>query len=212
MEGFLLGLSCGTGCLVYCAPVFMSYVLVEGHGIKKNYTYLGEFMMGRLVGYIIFAIITWLVNLVLIGQFKENNLLFGVAYIILAIVMIVYALRKKAPVCVAERTLSAAKPDKLRLFPLVLGLLTGLNLCPPFILAIVRAIKIGDLTRNILFFVLFFLGTSIYLLPIPLIGFLKAKKYLISVGKFAAILVAIYYLYTGVITIINSIMTFNTIY
>jgi len=212
MEGFFLGLSCGTGCLVFCAPVLMTYVLVEGHDIKTNYAYLAEFILGRLVGYIIFAIIAWLVSLVLIGQFKENNLLFGIAYVILAGVMVVYVFRKKQPVCVAESTLAKTKAEKLPLFPLILGLLTGLNLCPPFILAIVRAIKIGDFARNILFFILFFLGTSIYLLPIPLIGFFKAKKYLIRIGEIAAILVAMYYLYTGVITIVNGIIPINTRY
>lgn len=202
MEGFFLGLSCGTGCLVFCAPVFMTYVLVEGLDIKTNYAYLAEFILGRLIGYIIFAIITWLVSLILIGQFKENNLLFGIAYIILAGVMVVYVFRKKHPVCVAESTLAKTKAEKLPVFPLILGLLTGLNLCPPFILAIVRAIKIGDLSRNILFFVRFFLGTSIYLLPIPLVGLIKTRKYLLIIGRITAILVAVYYIYVGVVTII----------
>ncbi len=202
MEGFFLGLSCGTGCLVFCAPVFMTYVLVEGHDIKTNYAYLAEFILGRLVGYIIFAIITWLVSLVLIGQFKENNLLFGIAYVILAGVMVVYVFRKKQPICVAEGTLAKTKAEKLPYFPLILGLLTGLNLCPPFILAIVRAIKIGDLARNILFFVQFFLGTTIYLLPIPLVGFIKTKKCLLIIGRITAILVALYYIYVGIVTIV----------
>jgi sulfite exporter TauE/SafE len=203
MEGFFLGLSCGTGCLVFCAPVFMMYVLVEGQSIKKSYTYFGEFILGRLVGYLVFALITWLVSLILIGQFKENNLLFGIAYVVLAVVMIVYVFRKKQPLCVAEGVVAKRNPEKLPLFPLILGILTGLNLCPPFILAIIRAIKIGDLTRNLLFFIMFFLGTSIYLLPIPLIGFVKAKKYLLYVGKVIAILVAFYYLYVGIMTITN---------
>jgi hypothetical protein len=44
---------------------------------------------------------------------------------------------------------------------------------------------------------MFFLGTSVYLLPVPLVGFVKTKKYLLVVGKVIAILVAIYYLYVG---------------
>jgi sulfite exporter TauE/SafE len=118
--------------------------------------------------------------------------------------MIIYAFRKKPPLCIAENTLAKTNSQKLYFYPLVLGILTGLNLCPPFILAVVRAIKIGDLARNILFFIMFFLGTSIYLLPIPLIGFVKAKKYLLVVGKVIAMLVAFYYLYIGIITITNS--------
>jgi hypothetical protein len=78
-----------------------------------------------------------------------------------------------------------------------------LNLCPPFILALVRAIKIGDLARHIIFFVQFFIGTTIYLLPIPLVGFIKAKKYLLVFGRVVAILVVVYYIYVGIITVVN---------
>ncbi len=201
MEGFLLGLSCGPGCLVFCAPVFLTYVLVEGHDIKTNYDNLAEFILGRLIGYIIFAILTWLVSLLIIGQFKENNVLFGIAYIILAGVVIVYVFRKKPAVCAAESALGKANPQKIRFFPMILGLLTGLNLCPPFIMALVRAITVGDLARHIIFFIQFFIGTTIYLLPIPLVGFIKAKKYLLFVGRAVAVLVALYYIYIGIITV-----------
>jgi sulfite exporter TauE/SafE len=93
------------------------------------------------------------------------------------------------------------------LFPLVLGFLTGLNLCLPFIVAFTGAAGQASLVGSLLFFASFFIGTSIFFLPIPFVGAFQRVQGLRTIGKFAAIFVALYYLYTGLITLMGGLIS-----
>jgi len=87
--------------------------------------------------------------------------------------------------------------------PLAGGFFTGLNLCPPFLLAITGAVETHRLFGSLLFFFMFFLGTSLYFIPMPFLGFFKRKQVLQVIGKFAAILAGLLYLYKGVFSLIR---------
>ena len=80
-----------------------------------------------------------------------------------------------------------------------MGLLAGLKDCPPLLLAIVNAASTGTLGGSLLLFLAFFLGTSVYFLPISLLGALTRVPDLRIVGRFAAVIVALYYLYSGIL-------------
>jgi len=75
---------------------------------------------------------------------------------------------------------------------------TGMNICPPFLLAITGAVETGEITGSIAFFTMFFLGTGIYFIPLPFIGFFRRQQVLRIIGKFAAILAGILYIFKGV--------------
>ena len=86
-----------------------------------------------------------------------------------------------------------------RLVAAGLGFLTGLNLCPPFLLAVTDAASTGSLVQSLGFFFAFFLGTSVYFLPVPFIGHFSYAESLRTIGRFAAGLMALFYLYSGAI-------------
>jgi hypothetical protein len=86
-----------------------------------------------------------------------------------------------------------------------MGLLTGLNLCPPFLLAFAAAGENPTLTHSLLFFLSFFLGTTLFFLPIPLLGACKCIPSLKIIGKLAAVVMSIYYFYTGMLMIMGGI-------
>jgi sulfite exporter TauE/SafE len=90
-------------------------------------------------------------------------------------------------------------------FPLTLGLLTGLNLCPPFLLAFTSAVLEGNLWGSLVFFSAFFLGTSLYFVPIPLLGLVKRNGVVRNIGKMAAGVIGAYYLYLGIIILLGGI-------
>jgi hypothetical protein len=80
-----------------------------------------------------------------------------------------------------------------------MGLLAGLKVCPPLLLAFTDAASSGTLGGSLLLFATFFLGTSLYFLPLPLLGAFTRMPDLRIVGKFAAVIVALYYLYSGIL-------------
>ncbi|MFZ6029836.1 MAG: sulfite exporter TauE/SafE family protein [Chloroflexota bacterium] len=93
------------------------------------------------------------------------------------------------------------------LFPFALGFLTGLNLCLPFIAAFAGASRQASLLGSVLFFAAFFAGTAVFFLPLPFVGAFRRAQGLRTIGKFAAIFVALYYLYTGILTLMGGLIS-----
>lgn len=83
------------------------------------------------------------------------------------------------------------------LFLVAAGLATGLSLCPPLLLAIATAAEQATLGQSVLFFLSFFAGTSLFLVPAPLLGLLRGFPPLPLIGKMAAGLIGAYYLFNG---------------
>jgi hypothetical protein len=79
-----------------------------------------------------------------------------------------------------------------------LGFLTGVSLCPPFVAAGVRAAELANLAAALLFFAVFFLGTSVWFVPFVGLGWMKRNEAVTTVARMAMVLIATYYLFTGV--------------
>jgi sulfite exporter TauE/SafE len=201
MQGFLLGLANGTSCLALCAPILIPFLLSEGNNVGQNLATLLKFLGGRLGGYLLFAVLAWAVGGLLLEAGGAQALLIGGTYIGLSVLLLVAVFRKKKPANGAC-ALSEAQARFRRwpaLIPVGMGLLAGLKICPPLLLAFADAASTGSLGGSLLLFVTFFLGTSLYFLPISLVGTLTRLPDLRIVGRFAAVIVALYYLYSGVL-------------
>jgi sulfite exporter TauE/SafE len=207
VNGFLLGVANGTVCLAYCAPVLIPFFLTEARPIGQNVRTLAQFLAGRLAGYLIFGTVAWAAGQALIGSAAYRPLLFGAAYVGLAVLLAVYAARSAPASCAASapltRRLLARWP---RMMAAGLGFLTGLNLCPPFLMAVTDAASTGSLLDSLIFFGAFFLGTSLYFLPVPVLGHFRYAESLRVIGRFAAGLTALYYLYSGAILFAGGIV------
>ncbi len=198
-EGFILGLSTGTVCLAYCGPVLMPYLLGEGNTVSGNYRSVFVFLAGRLSAYMIIGLITGWVGERL--QPAAGNLVFfGAVYITLATLMITYGFYRFRDLCLGHAN-TRIQTGHVRFWPGLLpftgGFVTGLNLCPPFLLAVTGSIAGNSMRNSVFFFLLFFAGTAIYFLPLPLLGFFRRKQVLRAIGKFAAIIAGLFYLYKG---------------
>ena len=89
------------------------------------------------------------------------------------------------------------------LLPLGMGFLAGLKICPPLLLAFTDATGAGTLAGSLLVFLAFFVGTSIYFLPMVLVGALRRVTELKIVAKFAAVIVSLYYFLLGSMLIVG---------
>lgn len=75
--------------------------------------------------------------------------------------------------------------------------------CAPVLLAFAAAAQSRALFGAIFFFLCFFAGTSIYLLPLPLLGFVGRWSRARLVARFAVGLMGAYYLYSGLLLVIR---------
>jgi sulfite exporter TauE/SafE len=206
-EGFLLGLSTGVVCLAYCGPVLLPYLMAESKGIKRSYLLVSIFLAGRLTAYLITALLAGLIGQSVIQQSEIRTIMMGIAYLVLAALLIVYGFHRFKEVCLGksmtQTNLNYKENRKKFIVPFTGGFLTGINICPPFLLAITGAIDSGTVIGSILFFLAFFTGTSLYFIPMPFAGMFKRQHVLRIIGKFAALLAGFLYFYKGLILLIR---------
>lgn len=180
-----MGLSTGPYCLGACAPFLVPYMFAEGQtSWRGNLRIIVEFMAGRFVAYALFgALVGW------VGALLHPHVtawMTAIALGVTAAVMLVYAINQSLPrwrICGPFIV-----PKWGRRAPFLLGFLIGINVCPPFLVAVARLMQLGRVAGGVIFFLSFFLGTSLYLLPILGLSPLTKIERLQFVGSLSALL------------------------
>jgi len=208
-EGFLLGLSVGPGCLASCTVVVSPYLLGEGASVSATAVALSKFLGGRLLGYLLFGGLAWKLGRVLVPTGGCLAVATGALQLILAVLLLVYGLDKRHPshscsACEADRSEPVAAACQTSL-PVALGLASGLSVCRPFVLVATTVVTLPSLAQSLAFFGAFFVGTSIFLLPLLSIGCLRQDPGLRAIGRAAAVAMGALYGYRGLTTVIHAI-------
>jgi len=197
-----LGLASGPACIAACGPVLVPSLLAERTGWRSHARYLFVFLAARLLGYLLFAIVAWELGLLASLLPAPRLLIMGVVYVLLAGVLLWYAYsaRRSCSSSCADSKLVQIGESRNRgvIGAAALGLLTGLNLCPPFVAAGVRAAQSGSMVAAILFFFFFFLGTSVWFAPFLSLGPIVRNHAVLTVARMAMVLIALYYLSMGI--------------
>lgn len=211
-EAVLLGFASGPACVASCGPALLPWLVAERPSPSRAAGLLGIFLSGRLAGYLVFAVAAWSIGIVFPPDVRTRALLFGVADAGLGVTLALYAV-----------TLGSARPlrcgagcpvsrfSRLRqtfhaFAPAALGFLTGLNVCPPFIAAALRASQDRRLGHSLLFFTVFFLGTSVWTLPAIAAGALRRLEPAAFVARAAMMILAVYYAYLGVVSLTGRLL------
>jgi sulfite exporter TauE/SafE len=207
-EGFLLGLSTGTYCFVNCIPVLIPFFFSENDlTFKKNRLYITLFILGRLIGYMAVGVIIgfagYYINSFIDPQFKRA--MASIAYIILGSLLILSAFDLK----ILPQSFFCRKRKQFcrgGFYPLLFGIFTTFNFCPPFLAVASRVMSVGQITSGIIYFLTFFIGTSVYLIPFS--GIFLIKKFIPMhrmIAKTCSILLGTYFvLFIGVLNLITN--------
>ncbi len=167
---------------------------------------LAKFLSGRLGGYLLFGLLAWWTGQKILVDPILRSVLFGLAYVILAGMLLYFGLARMPAPCAIGLTGPRRRLARWpALMPLGMGFVTGLNLCPPFLLAFAGAAYTGSLAASLLLFAAFFAGTSLFMLPLPFLGALHRHSAIANIGKMAALLMAAYYLYSGILTLLGGL-------
>lgn len=201
-EALALGLASGPACLGACAPALVPTLLTTRAGLKPHAGFLFSFLGARLLGYLIFAVVAWELGALVSLPPRPRVLLMGAVNVSFACVLLGYAYFTRhhcAEGCQGSRLVQIeTRKDRRVAGAAVLGLLTGLNLCPPFLTAGVRAAQLGSAVQAILFFTSFFVGTSAWFVPFTGFSCIVRNQGVITVARMAMVLIAFYYLALGV--------------
>jgi hypothetical protein len=209
-EPLLLGFSSGLVCLAACGPVLLPWLAAEGAAGRAVAGPLARFLAGRLAGYLVFACLVWALGLALPLPPVPGALLHGATLLALAGLLVAHALPARP-----RRAAACAVPGRGR-GPLAralrgagapaLGFATGLNLCPPFLAAGVRAAETRSLAGALAFFALFFLGTLAWFLPFLGARYARSVPGLRPVAVVTTVLVAAFYATAGAVTLGGSLL------
>ncbi len=216
-EAVVLGFASGPVCVASCGPVLLPWLAAEPRGLRATGQRLGVFLGGRLAGYLAFAVIAWTAGVALPVDAGTRTLIFGLANLGVGVLLLVSAAFPRRH-CAAQPAsadapvgVNAAEHEPLvqigpanRFRPpagLTLGFLTGLNLCPPFVAAGVRAAEERSLAGAGLFFVLFFAGTTVWFLPSLAVSPLRRFEAVPFVARITMAVLALYYAYLGVVSV-----------
>jgi len=206
-EALFLGLASGPACVASCGPVLVPSLLAEHSGLRLNSRYLSAFLATRLLGYLLFAAVAWELGALVSIPSSARALVFALIHLLLAAVLLRYAYsvgRACNHACASSELVTIGAAGKHRVpGAAVLGFLTGVSLCPPFVAAGVRAAQAASVTAAMLFFAVFFLGTSVWFLPFAGLGWVRRNEAVTTVARMAMVLIALYYLFAGLTTLIG---------
>jgi len=207
-EALALGLASGPACVASCGPVLIPSLLAERAGVRLNARYLSTFLATRLLGYLVFAAVAWELGTLMTLPAPGRLWIFAVIHLLLGCVLLRYAYavgRTCARSCAGSELVTIGAPAG-RPLPgaAALGFLTGVSLCPPFVAAGVRAAESPNIAGALLFFAVFFVGTSVWFVPFAGMGWIRRDEGVTTVARMAMALIALYYLYLGLTTLIGS--------
>ena len=191
IEGFLLGLSTGTICLVTCTPIYLPYLLTEKRQLKKSLLAVFQISIGRFFSYAAFGAAAGFTGSKIVGI--DRTFYASIAYILLSIYLVLTTVRthKKHHSC------AIPKYTKFTRNAILLGVFTGLNFCPSFLIALSKSIDLGGVLAGTLLFTGFFFGTSVFLFPLAFVGLLTKVRNMTNLARIASVIIAIWFLYTG---------------
>lgn len=141
LAGAELGLAAGAGCLAFCAPVAGAAMLASGErGGRGGARSLGSFLLGRLAGYLVFGSAAGALGRMVAWDPGSPVALAAGVLLAAALIATGFAAGRSAWF---ELRLCPAAGARLSRLPLALGFLSGLNVCPAFVLAGREALGAG---------------------------------------------------------------------
>ena len=198
-KALLLGLSTGLFCAGFCVPLVGPLLLSdENRSVRRSTSCVLLFLAGRLVAYLLFGLVFGALGGILSRVWGIKAVLLPLLYAVLGILMIVYAVVQAFPHVAFCRAVSPRVRSGWYLA--LVGFLAGINLCPPFLLAVTTVMDIGGALQGALFFFVFFLATSVYLLPLFFAGLVSRFASVRFAGRVTAVLAGLYFLYLAAST------------
>lgn len=169
----------------YCAPALVPLLMSsERSNWLERWRPLLWFLFGRFLAYMTCGIAAGL-----IGQYLFHTISAVITawlYLAISLLLLVFAFKRKQTDSSLCRRLYQQRSGRNAFF--MLGLLLGFNLCPPFLAAFSDVLAVGQVLYGAVFFLCFFIVTSLFFLPLAFLGLLGVQREFRTIGRIAAAL------------------------
>lgn len=186
-----MGLSVGIYCVAYCAPFVASVVATQIRSKKEDARVIAEFIVGRFFGYVAFGALFGYLGSVIGGP--AIKLFADASLIVLSLLLMVQAaglIWQKSGLCLVQKKIGSR-------LPFVMGFLMGVNVCPPFLMSLAYVLTLGTALKGAAYFMMFFLGSSVYFIPLFFFREFNKKPEIQRAARVAAFLAGIMFLGYG---------------
>jgi sulfite exporter TauE/SafE len=186
-EGLVLGLATGPVCLASCGPVYAPYLMQKSRTTYQSAMTLVQLSAGRFITYMVIGGIAGALGKQIF--WLEKSWFTASAYLLFSFFLVISALRTKQ----CDEGCHTAGWMRFAEYPFLLGLMTGISVCPSFLLALTRAIDHGGWLAGSLLFGAFFIGTNIYFVPFTLLGMIGKTYRLRNIARVTSFCVALWF-------------------
>lgn len=191
-EGFLLGVATGHLCLATCGPVYAPFLMQNNLSNLRYFINLLQLSLGRFITYISIGALAGLFGH-RVSELQREYFTFS-AYILFSIFLVISSFRSRK----CEKGCTVSKWNRFSEWPIILGLLSGINVCPSFLIAFTRSFNLSGPVSGAFFFMAFFVGTNLFLLPVLFIGMLGKQRLFRQIARICAIGVAVWFIFNAI--------------
>jgi sulfite exporter TauE/SafE len=203
-DAFILGLSSGSACLATCGMVMFPYLMAGSSGVKRITTDLSVFLITRFIAYFILATLAWYFGQAFFSDPLIRNIVPGILYIVFAVMLVWYSIDKsRNPACPAKIVKTV---NNRRLVPLFLGIVNSFGFCPALFIILTKSATQVTIVQSYLAFLAFFIGSSLWFLPLPLAGKIRKREVIKTIGLLATGLAGIIFMIKGITNLIGGIV------
>jgi hypothetical protein len=203
-DSFILGLSSGSACLATCGMVMFPYLMAGSAGVKNIAIDLSLFLITRFMVYFILATVSWYFGQALFTNSLVRNIIPGILYIVFAAMLVWYSISKNRSADCPAKIVKTVNNRKL--VPVMLGLVNSLGFCPALLIILTKGATQNTLAHSYIAFLAFFIGSSVWFLPLPLAGRIHKKEVLKNIGILATGLAGIIFMIKGITNLVGGII------
>jgi hypothetical protein len=203
-DSLILGLSSGSACLATCGMVMFPYLMAGSAGVKRIAADLSLFLFTRLFVYLILATVSWLFGQAVLSNPLVRNVVPGVLYILFAVMLVWYSIGNNRTKDCPAKIVTTVNDKKL--VPVLLGVVNSIGFCPALFIILTKGATQGTLVQSYLSFLAFFIGSSLWFLPLPLAGKIRKKEVLKTIGILATGLAGIIFMIKGITNLIGGLI------
>lgn len=190
-EGVVLGATLLPACIMTCGPIYIPFVLTRAEkGLKSGAILVLKLVIARFVAYIGVGMLSGVAG----GEIPEKTreIIVHIAFVVLSGLLFYNSIRPPiltgCPRKFFGKTITS---------PYLLGFLTGLNLCPPFLIALTEAARSGGILSGAILFLGLGISSSFFFLPFSFLNILKKSKIIPIFAQGLGILVSLYFFVIG---------------
>ena len=199
-------MSSGIACISVCLPGVLPILLGRRSTVAQSAIFVAVFLSGRWLAYLIAAALTALFSAA-IYDVVSNKIVMIATQFLLAAIMILFAAGKLSSKCInplKHKRLRTFLKNHDNLLPVIMGFITSISLCPPFVTLVLQTAGEQSLMRTVGLFTMFFIGTLPYFLPVPIIGLSRRNAVFKVIGRYAAAIMGCVYLYNAIAIMHNA--------